>query len=113
MQVNTTTNTATKLFTSLNMMLDEMFASETSPTHQQASEQELEQMANQCIRNGFVKVSGTLISILDAVRDIDVNWVFHATQMLDPICAMQSKRSLENILRPGIIEFIRQVYGSK
>ena len=107
-------NTATKIYTSLDMQICEMFCSEQPVTvHQQALEEELEQMANQCIRNGFVKVSGTLISILDAVRDIDVNWVFHATQMLDPICAMQSKRSLENILRPGIIEFIRQVYGSK
>ena len=103
-------NTATKLFTSLNMMLDEMFASETSPTHQQASEQELEQMANQCMRTGAVEVSGTLISVLTAVKDVNVNWVYYATQMLDTMMANDSKSNLEDLLRPQIIEFIRQVY---
>ena len=106
-------NTATKLFTSLNMLLDEMFISEASPTHQPELEAYLECMANECMRTGVVEVSGTLVSILTAVKDADVNWVHYATQMLDPMMARVSTRDLQNRLRPVIIEFIRQVYVSK
>jgi len=103
-------NTATKLLTSLDMQMGEMFASEATPIHQPALEEELEQMANQCMRTGAVEVSGTLISVLTAVKGFNVDWVYYATQMLDTMMANDSKSNLEDFLRPQIIEFIRQVY---
>jgi hypothetical protein len=106
-------NTATKLFTSVNMQIDTIFASEANSIHQPELEAYLEGMANECMRTGVVEVSGTLVSILTAVKDADVNWVHYATQMLDPIMARVSTRDLQNRLRPVIIEFIRKIYGSK
>ena len=102
-----TMNTATKLFASIEMQMETVFG------NQEALEAEFERMANECMRTGFVEVSGTLISILTAVKDADVNWVYYATKMLDPIMARIGKHELEHALRPQIIEFIRQANGSK
>jgi hypothetical protein len=110
-----TINTATKIYTALDMQMNEMFASEANSIHQPELELEayLECMANECMRTGAVEVSGVLVSILTAVKDADVNWVHYATQMLDPMMARVSTRDLQNRLRPVIIEFIRQVYVSE
>jgi hypothetical protein len=108
-------NIATKLFTSLDMNVGPIFdgADNHVAVHQPSLEAYLESMANECMRTGVVEVSGTLVSILTAVKDADVNWVHYATQMLDPMMARVSTRDLQNRLRPVIIEFIRQVYVSE
>jgi hypothetical protein len=103
-------NTATKLFTSLDMQMGTIFTNEVRPM---ILELEFERMANRCMSRGSVEVKGTFISILAAAKDADVNWAYYAIQSLDPMMAKESKRNLEDILRPHIIEYIRKIYGSK